>query len=103
MSDQATGIKLNAKLSIWFILDSLMPLVIEVDGVQSKGKWGEQFLDLAPGTHQVSVSWKLYWVLPVNKGTLEVAVEPGTAVPVRFKVRWLFLLPGKLYIDTAAA
>lgn len=103
MSDQATGINLNAKLSIFFILDMLMPLTIEIDGAKAKGKWGEQFIPLAPGTHRVVVSWKLYWVLPVNQGTLDVTVEPGTVVSVRYKVRWLFLLPGKLYLEPAAA
>jgi hypothetical protein len=103
MSDETTGVRLNAKLSIFFILDMLMPLTVEVDGVTSKGVWKEQFLNLAPGTHRLTVSWKLYWVLPVNKATLDVTVQQGSVVPVRYKVRWLFILPGKLYIDTPGA
>jgi hypothetical protein len=102
MSDQTTGVRLNAKLSIFFILNLLFPLTIDVDGVESKGVWKEQFLNLAPGTHRLSVSWKLYWVLPVNKGTLDVTVQQGVVVPVRYKVRWIFLLPGKLFLDTTA-
>ena len=102
MSDQPTGIQLNAKQVIWFILTTIFPLVIEVDGTQSRGTWGTQLLNLAPGTHQVSVSWKLYWVLPVQKATLDVSVEPGQVVAASYKVRWFFLLPGRLTLDTAA-
>lgn len=101
VSDQPSGIQLNAKLSLWFILDMIFPLIIEVDGQESKGQWGQQLLNVAPGQHRISVSWKMYWLLPVNKGTLDITVNPGQVVPVRYKVRWLFLLPGKLYIDTA--
>jgi hypothetical protein len=103
MSDQPTGVGLNAKLSIWFFLTSLFPLTIDVDGVESKGQWGSQFLSLAPGSHRLSVSWKLYWVLPVNNGTLDLVINPGQVVPIRYKVRWIFLLPGKLYVDTDGA
>jgi hypothetical protein len=103
MSDQTTGVKLNAKLSIFFILNMLMPLTVNVDGVDSKGVWKEQFLNLAPGTHRLVVSWKLYWFLPVQKGELAVTVQQGEVVPVRYKVRWLFFLPGKLYVETAGS
>jgi hypothetical protein len=99
MSNQPSGIKFNAKLSLWFILSSIFPLTIEIDGTPIKGAWGEQFLNLAPGTHHLSASWKLYWVLPVNAASLDVTVPEGGVVPVRYKLRWIWFLPGKMYID----
>jgi hypothetical protein len=102
VSDQPTGVQLNAKQAIWYILTTIMPLTIEVDGVPSKGLWGSQLLNLEPGSHSLTVSWKLYWVLPVQKATLDVTVTPGSTVAVSYKVRWFFLLPGKIFIEAAA-
>jgi hypothetical protein len=103
VSDQPTGVQFNAKQIIWFILTTLIfPLTIEVDGVASRGVWDQQLLNLAPGTHTIAASWKLYWVLPVNKATLNVEVAPGGVVAVTYKIRWFFLLPGKLFLEQAA-
>jgi hypothetical protein len=38
-----------------------------------------------------------YWILPVQRATLDVTVDPGGVVPLRYKVRWLIFLPGKLH------
>lgn len=102
MSNQPTGVQLNAKQAIWFIMTTIFPLTIEVDGVASKGMWGAQLLSLEPGSHSLTVSWKLYWVLPVQKATLNVTVDAGSTIAVSYKVRWFFLLPGKLFVDAAA-
>jgi hypothetical protein len=96
MSAQPTGIRLNAKQAIWWFLVTIQPLVVEVDGVTTKGTWGDQTLPVAPGNHRVSVSWKFYWVLPVQRGTIDVTVDPGTVLSLRYKIRWLIFLPGKL-------
>jgi hypothetical protein len=96
MSAQSTAISLNAKQAIWWILVTIQPLVVEVDGATTKGTWGDQTLPVPPGNHRVSVSWKFYWVLPVQRGTIDVTVDPGAVVSLRYKVRWLIFLPGKL-------
>lgn len=103
MSTQPSGIQLNAKLPIWFILNIIFPLVVEVDGTPTKGVWGPQTLPLAPGQHQLSVFWKFYWFLPIQRGNLDVVVNPGELVNVRYKVRWLIWLPGKLFVEPAVA
>ena len=100
MSAQS-AIRLNAKQAIWYILTTIQPLVVEVDGVPTKGAWGDQTFPVAPGSHRVSVAWKLYWVLPVQRATIDVSVDPGGAVSLRYKVRWFILFPGKLYVENA--
>jgi hypothetical protein len=97
MSAQSTAISINAKQSIWWILVTIQPLIVEVDGVQTKGRWGDQVLPVSAGSHRVSVSWKFYWLLPVQRGTLDVNVSDGSVVALRYKVRWLIFLPGKLH------
>jgi hypothetical protein len=96
MSAQSTAIRLNAKQMIWWLLVTIQPLVVEVDGVETKGTWGDQALPVAPGNHRVSVWWKFYWFLPVQRATLDVAVSSGADVSLRYRVRWLIFLPGKL-------
>jgi hypothetical protein len=101
MPAQSTAIRLNAKQAIWWILVTIQPLIVDVDGAPAKGTWGDQTLPVAPGNHRVSVSWKFYWILPVQRGTVDVTVEPGAVVSLRYKVRWLIFLPGKLRIEQA--
>lgn len=103
MSTQPSGIHLNSKPSIWFILVQLFPLIVGVDGQEAKGQWGEQFIGLAPGQHRITVAWKMYWILPVNRGTVDVTVNPGQVVPVRYKVRYLWMMKGKLFVDQPSA
>ncbi|HTW06915.1 MAG TPA: hypothetical protein VME46_05370 [Acidimicrobiales bacterium] len=98
MSAQST-IRLNAKQAIWWILVTIQPLIVEVDGTQQRGMWGEQALPVGPGSHRITVCWKFYWFLPVQRATLDVNLDPGGAVSLRYKVRWLLFLPGKLYVD----
>jgi hypothetical protein len=103
VSTQPSGIHLNSKPSLWFFLVQVFPLLVTVDGQQSTGKWGEQFIGLAPGQHRIEVAWKMYWLIPVNRGTLDVTVNPGQVVPVRYKVRYLWIMAGKLFIDQPSA
>src|ERR1700691_466264 len=71
MPAESTAIRLNAKQAIWWLLVTIQPLIVEVDGAPAKGTWGDQTLPVAPGSHRVSVSWKFYWILPVQKGTVD--------------------------------
>ncbi len=103
MSNQPSGIQLNAKQSFWYFLYQIMPLKVEVDGEPVQARWGQQFYSLAPGQHQISVSWKMYWLIPVNRGMLDVMVNPGQVVQARYKVRWLWIMKGKLYIEQSGA
>jgi hypothetical protein len=99
MSAQASGIKISAKQAFWWLLVTIQPLVVEIDGTPAKGTWGEQTLTVAPGTHRVTVFWKWYWFLPVQRGTVDVTVEPGAVVSLRYKIRWIIFLPGKLFVE----
>jgi hypothetical protein len=103
MSAQPSNIRVNAKHAIWWILVTIQPLIVEIDGVPTKGQWGDQVFPVGPGTHKVSVYWKWYWVLPVQRATMDVTVEPGGTVALRYKIRWLIFLPGKLAVETAPA
>jgi hypothetical protein len=96
MNAQPSGIELTTKYFILNFLIIIFPLTLTIDGQDTKGKWGTNFYPVKAGTHAVTVSYKLYWVLPVCKGTMQVTVPEGGRAKVLYKAPWLFLLPGKL-------
>ena len=96
MEGSPTGIELQTKYFILSFLIVLVPLALTIDGEKVPGKWGKNFYPVAPGNHQVSVAWKMYWVLPVNKGSMQVSLAPGQVASLLYKVPLLVFLPGKL-------
>ncbi len=96
MAASPTGIELTAKHFILSFLIVIFPLTVNIDGQEIQGKWGTQFYPVQPGNHSVTVSWKVYWVLPVNKGATTVSVADGQVARLEYYAPWLFLLPGKL-------
>jgi len=96
MAASPTGIELTAKYFILNFLNVLFPLKISIDGQEIKGRWGTEFYPVQPGGHSVTVAWKAYWLIPINKGTTTVSVGEGEVARLQYYAPWLFLLPGKL-------
>jgi hypothetical protein len=96
MQDSPTGIELLTKYFILNFLIIIFPLVLTIDGLKVKGKWGTSFYPVSPGDHDVSVAWKMYWVLPVNKGSMRISLAEGQVAKLLYKAPWLFFMPGKL-------
>ena len=68
-------------------------VTVVIDGVKHKVPWGEQFLEVPPGDHSVSV----YWARKPPK--VDVHVREAEQVSVRFDApRWTWQ-PGKLSAD----
>ena len=102
MAQSPTGIELSTKYFVLNFLIVLMPLLLTIDGQPVKGKWGTQFYPVQPGNHTVTVSWKLYWLVPVNKASETLSLADGQVARMRYYAPWLFLLPGKLGPTPAA-
>jgi hypothetical protein len=96
MAQSPTGIELTTKYFILNFLIVIFPLIINIDGQDTKGKWGTQFYPVPPGNHTITVSWKLYWVLPSNKATTNVSLADGQVARLQYYAPWIFFLPGKL-------
>jgi len=96
MAVSQTGIEMTTKYFILNFLVVIFPLTINIDGQDITGKWGNQFYPTAPGPHTVTVTWKLYWFLPVNKATMSVTLAEGQVLRLQYYVPWFFFLPGKL-------
>lgn len=96
MEGSPTGIELQTKYFILNFLIVIFPLVLTIDGSAVKGKWGTSFYPVPAGSHEVSVAWKMYWLLPVNKSSMSVTLVDGQIAKLLYKAPWLFLLPGKL-------
>ena len=102
MEGSPTGIELQTKYSFLSFLIVIFPLVLTVDGVAMPGKWGKSFYPVAAGTHDVCAAWKMYWLLPVNKGSAQVSVAEGQVASLVYKVPLLVFLAGKLLPANAA-
>jgi hypothetical protein len=96
MAASPTGIELSAKYFILSFLIVIFPLLVNIDGQETKGKWGTQFYPLSPGNHSVTVSWKFYWLVPIQKATMNVSLAEGQVDRVQYYVPWLIFLPGKI-------
>jgi hypothetical protein len=102
MQGSPTGIELQTKYFILSFLIVVFPLVVTIDGQEQKGKWGTSFYPVAAGNHDVSVAWKMYWLVPVNKGATGVTVAEGQVARLLYKVPLLVFLKGKLEPAPAA-
>jgi hypothetical protein len=94
-----TGIEITGKISIFlFFYFFLFKPQIEVDGAAHTGKWNSPtMIAAAPGQHQVEVSYKMYWLIPVNVTTMSVTVPDGGVVRLEYKPSmWGMLGKGKL-------
>lgn len=96
MEGSPTGIELQTKYFILNFLITLFPLLLTIDGETQPAKWGKNFYPVAPGNHEVSVAWKLYWLIPVNRGSTQVSLAEGQVVNLLYKAPWIVFLPGKL-------
>ncbi|MEA2468153.1 MAG: hypothetical protein QOJ57_2279 [Thermoleophilaceae bacterium] len=78
----------------------LFPPRVEVDGGPAqKIKWGENELQVTPGTHHLVVYFPYLWVLRrTGEAAIDVSVEEGQTVTVTYKVPWLVFLPGRIKV-----
>ena len=103
MNAAPTGIELTTKYFVLNFLIVIFPLIINIDGQETRGKWGTNFYPVAAGNHSITVFWKAYWFLPASKGTTTVTIVEGQVTRLQYYAPWLFLLPGKLGAAPAAA
>jgi hypothetical protein len=80
-----------------FILYFFPPRV-EVDGGPAqKLRWGQNTLEVAPGTHHLTVYYPyLFIIRKANRADIDVTVAEGQTVTVTYKSRWLVFIPGKI-------
>ena len=98
MSTSPTGIAVKCKIFPLAFLMLLFKPTIEIDGQPHEGSWSDNFFPAGAGNHSVTVSWKYFWFLVVNKATINVTVAEGQPVNVLYQARWLIFLPGKISV-----
>jgi hypothetical protein len=75
---------------------STMKANIEVDGDLSKHAWGSYSYAVAPGTHEVAVSYPWLFMSRCGRRKVEVEVGSGEKVRVTYSARFLRYAPGKI-------
>jgi hypothetical protein len=75
---------------------SVMKPSIEVDGNLSKHAWGSHSFAVAPGTHEVAVSYPWLFMSRCGRRKVEVEVGSGETVRVTYRARFVRYVPGKI-------
>ena len=100
MSSAPTGIEVTAKIFPLAFIALLFKVVVEIDGQTTEVGWSKpNFLPTTAGTHQVTISWKYFFVLPVNKASVSVTVAEGQTAHILYKARWLIFLAGLITVS----
>ncbi len=77
---------------------------VTIDGHRHELPWGEQFLPLEPGRHQIRVSYRYLRLSAAGSASVDVDVPPDQVVQVSYQAPKSVLvafLPGKLTIEAA--
>lgn len=81
----------------------LSPAMIILDGQKQKVGWGTTSLTVTPGTHELTVYMRVFF-MKYTKATTTVAVAEGQTVNVDYhspflgRIPALFWLPGKIQV-----
>lgn len=95
-------IEVTAAFSPLAFLYAIVKATIEIDGQVVRRGWGTHAIEVAPGRHEVSVSYP--WMPMARRAglnTVAVDVHAGEIVCVHYTARLMRFLPGKLRVDPA--
>ena len=96
-----TGISVKAAIFPLAFLLLLFKTNVTIDGVNSELAWGEHFFPVAPGRHDVRVSFKyLFWPRMGENG-MPVDVVAGQVVRVSYRSPFLVFMKGKISLAPA--
>jgi hypothetical protein len=72
---------------------------VAINGQRYELPWGTHTFPVGEGRHDVRVSFK--YLLPSDAGgnEVEVDVQPGQTVRVRYRAPWLVFLKGKIQVE----
>jgi hypothetical protein len=79
-----------------FLLYLFPPRVVIDGGEPLKIGWGDNSLQVAPGSHRVAIYHPYLWVFRAGKASFDVTVQAGQAISVTYKApTWFVFAPGK--------
>jgi hypothetical protein len=98
-AQSGTGIHIKASaLWVWIIHTSLglWKPIFYVDGQRQKGQWGDNFVPVSPGQHELKATiWILFYAWPL-KAKMNVTVAEGAPTEVSYHLGVLTLGGGNL-------
>jgi len=82
---------------------SAMKVNIELDGSLLKRDWGSHSFPVAPGTHEVAVSYPWLFMRRCGRRNVVVDVGSGETVRVSYHAHLIRYVPGKMTTEKVAA
>ncbi len=96
-SPDQTGIAVKSRVFPLAFLLLLFKTTVTVDGMSYVMPWGEHFFPVAPGAHDVRVSFKyIFGDMGENGATVQVA--PGQVTRVHYRSPFIVFLKGKIAV-----
>ena len=82
-----------------FLLSAFNTRIV-INGQRYELPWGTNTFPVGPGLHSVRVSFKYFLPSDAGGNEVEVDVQPGRTVRVRYRAPWLVFLRGKIQVDS---
>lgn len=98
MTDPDVSIAVLAKHTPIAFLLYLTKFVVEVDGTEHAGPWGQRAVAVAPGQHTVRM-WFRYLGRPCGKAEVSVNAATGTTTSISYRAPMVVFSPGKVKVQ----
>jgi hypothetical protein len=91
-----TGIEVRTRIFPLAFLLLLFKTNVGIDGVDRVERWGSHFYSVAPGPHQVRVSFRYLLSRTMGENTITVDVVEGQTTRVQYRSPILVFLRGPM-------
>jgi hypothetical protein len=93
-----TGIEVRTRIFPLAFILLLFKTNVIIDGVPFTQSWGTQFYSVAPGRHEVRVSFRYILSRTMGENTIVVDVAPGQTTKIQYRSPILVFLRGPIKI-----
>src|SRR5205807_235829 len=94
MADPEVSVGVRAKHNPLAFLLLLTKIVIEVDGAEQDGPWGERTVMVTPGQHTVRM-WFRYLGRKCGVAEVSINAAPGATTSISYRAPIFVFSPGK--------
>ena len=93
-----TGIEVTAEFFALAFILFLCPVIVEINGVPHRVKWGKNFFPALPGGYTVGVAFSYLWMSRCGRNQVNVWVHPGLISRVSYYAPFLMTMAGSISV-----
>jgi hypothetical protein len=96
----ATGIQVTTKIFPLAFILLFFKTNVAIDETTSVQPWGSHFFSVAPGNHEVAVSFRYIFSKTMGENRITAEVRPGQVTHVRYRSPFIIFMRGSIKLDT---